>query len=430
MNLTLDASLCVGTFGRVHVHGSQSTHQIYVGYAPGSGIARFLLLVTLFSHTQQFITHQKNWTVCGSNTSLTFWARCYCRARLFLRVFDWAVSKAKMCRSKLEHGSTCVRMVTVARLCTWFSSWLASEFRGEGGPPRFQHLDTRGPSHAVPLHNIWCDCRGHLVVLKWRWPRCVLEALHWRVAPRETTKRLLASVWYWNFRSPRSRWSDWWWICKTTPMWGCREHSVCGCWHSSGRDCGRCSRECWLFVLGVLHPGVSVLWQTHIRDLSPSAESSKGGRFFQCNKLPLLCVSTGVRQWIHFQSPAAPIALLLPRGLVVTLGTPPTRRWGLRTNPSPTQVMSPKTTTSWTLRSSPAQSPWPSNSSLSKGSSRTWITMTPRSRRCFMTHTENKSFTPSEKACLLVSRRRPCPKERRDPLFKEQGDPLWQEVRS
>ena len=38
-------------------------------------------------------------------------------------------------------------------------------------------------------------------------------------------------------------------------------------------------------------------------------------------------------------------------------------------------------------------------------------------------HTENMSITPSEKAGLLVSRRRPCPKERRDDL-------LWKEVRS
>ena len=36
-------------------------------------------------------------------------------------------------------------------------------------------------------------------------------------------------------------------------------------------------------------------------------------------------------------------------------------------------------------------------------------------------HTENMSITPSEKACLLVSRRL-CP--------KEQGDLLWKEVRS
>ena len=39
-------------------------------------------------------------------------------------------------------------------------------------------------------------------------------------------------------------------------------------------------------------------------------------------------------------------------------------------------------------------------------------------------HTENKSITPSEKACLLVSRRRPCPIDRGNPLSKE-----WQKAR-
>ena len=34
-------------------------------------------------------------------------------------------------------------------------------------------------------------------------------------------------------------------------------------------------------------------------------------------------------------------------------------------------------------------------------------------------HTENESITPSEKACLLVSRRRPCPTVRGNPLSKE-----------
>ena len=70
------------------------------------------------------------------------------------------------------------------------------------------------------------------------------------------------------------------------------------------------------------------------------------------------------------------------------------------------------------------------NSSPSNGSLRMWITMTPRSRRRFKTHTENMSITPNEKACLLVSRRRPCPKVWRDPLLKEQGDSLGKEVRS
>ena len=60
--------------------------------------------------------------------------------------------------------------------------------------------------------------------------------------------------------------------------WGCREHFVSGCWHSSGRDRGRYSRECWLSTLGVLHPGVPVMWYGHIRDLSPTAEGCMGGR--------------------------------------------------------------------------------------------------------------------------------------------------------
>ena len=53
--------------------------------------------------------------------------------------------------------------------------------------------------------------------------------------------------------------------------WGCREHFVSGCWHSSGRDCGRYPRECWLSTLGVLHPGVIVMWYGHIRDLFTTA---------------------------------------------------------------------------------------------------------------------------------------------------------------
>ena len=58
--------------------------------------------------------------------------------------------------------------------------------------------------------------------------------------------------------------------------WGCREHFVSGCLHSSGRDRGRYTRECWLSTLGVLNPGVPVMWYTHIRDLSPTAEAVKG----------------------------------------------------------------------------------------------------------------------------------------------------------
>ena len=63
-----------------------------------------------------------------------------------------------------------------------------------------------------------------------------------------------------------------------------------------GRDCGRHPRECWLSTLGVLHPGVPVMWQTHIRDLSPTAEGCKGGRLPNVTRLPWVCVSAGVRQ--------------------------------------------------------------------------------------------------------------------------------------
>ena len=57
---------------------------------------------------------------------------------------------------------------------------------------------------------------------------------------------------------------------------GCREHSVSGCWHSSGRDYGRYPSECWFSALGVLHPGVPVMWYAHIRDLSPTAKAVRG----------------------------------------------------------------------------------------------------------------------------------------------------------
>ena len=59
--------------------------------------------------------------------------------------------------------------------------------------------------------------------------------------------------------------------------WGCREHFVSRCWHSPGRDYGRYPRECRLSALGVLHPGVPVMWQTHIRDLSPHSWKLLGG---------------------------------------------------------------------------------------------------------------------------------------------------------
>ena len=68
-------------------------------------------------------------------------------------------------------------------------------------------------------------------------------------------------------------------FCFFILRWGCREHFVSGCcWHSSGRDRGRYPRECWLSTLGVLHPGVPVMWYGHIRDLFPTAEGCKGSR--------------------------------------------------------------------------------------------------------------------------------------------------------
>ena len=40
-----------------------------------------------------------------------------------------------------------------------------------------------------------------------------------------------------------------------------------------GRDHSRYTRECWLRTLAVLHLGVLVMWHSHIRDLSPTAEA-------------------------------------------------------------------------------------------------------------------------------------------------------------
>ena len=108
------------------------------------------------------------------------------------------------------------------------------------------------------------------------------------------------------------------------------------------------------------------------------------------------------------------------------LRTSPGRRWTPLTTPTSSQVLSPTPTTSRRLTSSPTQSPWPTHSSPSKGSSRMWSTMTPHSI-CSSKHTEYMSIRPSEKACLSVSRRRPCPIERGDPL---ESDLLDQMVRS
>ena len=101
---------------------------------------------------------------------------------------------------------------------------------------------------------------------------------------------------------------------------------------------------------------------------------------------------------------------------VVTLGTSPEKRWTPLTILASSQVMSPSPTTSRRLTSSPSQSPRPTHSSPSKGSSRTRATITPRSRRYYITHTEYMLSTPSEKGWLSDSRRRRSPNERGDLL--------------
>ena len=53
-----------------------------------------------------------------------------------------------------------------------------------------------------------------------------------------------------------------------------------------------------------------------------------------------------------------------------------------------------------------------------------------QSVRCSLTHTENKSITPSEKACLLVSRRLQCPIERGNPLLKRELNTEHAQIRT
>ena len=78
--------------------------------------------------------------------------------------------------------------------------------------------------------------------------------------------------------------------------WGCREHFVSRCWHSSGRDRGRYPRECWWSTSGVLHPGVPVMWYDHIRDMFPTAEGCMGSRPPNVTLLHWACYRVGVRQ--------------------------------------------------------------------------------------------------------------------------------------
>ena len=74
-------------------------------------------------------------------------------------------------------------------------------------------------------------------------------------------------------------------MIMSTMYWSCfryvgdagNKHFVSRCWHCPGRDYGRYPGSgCQLSTLGVLHPGVPVMWYAHIRDLSPTAEAVKG----------------------------------------------------------------------------------------------------------------------------------------------------------
>ena len=51
-----------------------------------------------------------------------------------------------------------------------------------------------------------------------------------------------------------------------------------------GRDHSRYSKECRLCTMTVLHPGVPVMWHSHIRNLSPTAEAVRGA-LYQGNEL-------------------------------------------------------------------------------------------------------------------------------------------------
>ena len=164
------------------------------------------------------------------------------------------------------------------------------------------------PSRAEPLHNILRNCRDQPVVLVHLERHVVLAKLINSCQPQNSRRRELILA---ECRMPRSRQH---WQSKLDSLidcsfrsaifcfsflflrWGCREHFVSGCWHSSGRDCGRYSRECWLSTLGVLHPGVPVMWHAHIRDLFTTAEGCERSRLPNVTRLHWACVSAGVRQ--------------------------------------------------------------------------------------------------------------------------------------
>ena len=105
------------------------------------------------------------------------------------------------------------------------------------------------------------------MTIRWR-RRSSLFAVEWYLAMVEKRMTMMLQVDF--LRSA--------YLVSPILRWGCREHFVSGCWHSSGRDRGRYPRECWLSTLGVLHPGVPVMWYCHIRDLFPTAGGCMGSR--------------------------------------------------------------------------------------------------------------------------------------------------------
>ena len=155
-----------------------------------------------------------------------------------------------------------------------------------------------------------------------------------------------------------------------------------------------------------------IVWQKFVSFVRVISWSSHDERISSTLSLPFF--STSSSSHTSLNSCISSCTSTTTMRAVATLRSLFGRRWTLLTTLSPSQVVSPTLTTSRRFLLSPTQSPWPTHSSPSKGL-RTWSTLTPHSRICFITHTVYMSVTPSETACLSVSRRPPCPSERGDP---------------
>ena len=148
-----------------------------------------------------------------------FWRLC---SKLQRRIFSSVVStgtasKAKTCPGNLEHGLTCSAngdFGAETRLFPCFSSWLRL-FRGEGGPPRFQHFASM-IYHELNLYTTFYQlqspsCCPPMKVTVLRLERTTFTTRTPLMRGScTTTKRLLASARYWtSARAPRNGWSDW-----------------------------------------------------------------------------------------------------------------------------------------------------------------------------------------------------------------------------